>query len=68
MGEPVAVSIFKHSGKVSDRFVNIGESNLIPFDNHRDHITAYDLAFFLRMPLHLQHDKKLPYPLSLPTQ
>jgi len=46
MGEPVAISIFKHYGKVSDRFVNICERYHFLVDDHRDHFTALRASRF----------------------
>jgi hypothetical protein len=68
MSESIAILIFEHYGKVSDRFVNICERNHFPVDNHRDHVTVYESPVFLYTPLHLRRDRKLLYPLSLPTQ
>jgi hypothetical protein len=50
MGEPIAISIFEHYGKVSDRFVNIRKRYHFPVDDHRDHITVYESPFFLCTP------------------
>jgi hypothetical protein len=68
MGEPVAVTILKHFGKVNNRFVNICERYYFPVDDHRDHITVYESPVFLYTPLCHRHDRKPLYPLSSPTQ